>query len=207
VIPKIIITSDGDSIENIVQQFATQYEILPSHQIVVAPEKDELLVEQIHQLQTDIKVSFSREVLVVLQGVDASSNEVQNSLLKSIEEDSERILFLLLVNNPARLIPTILSRCTLVNQKLNVSQEQPVDVPLDLFSFQNNTDVKKEEAVERIDQYIQFSKIINVKVLHYILTIRKLVIDNNMNPVLALDTILLFLTKTSSIKAIHENKK
>lgn len=204
-IPKIITISEGDTINEIIVHFAKLAGIAPSHTIVVLPEKEELTVDQIHNLRKDLQVTFSKKVLVVLVGVDNSSNEVQNSLLKFLEEDSMRIDFLILVLNPIRLVSTILSRSTLL-ESFNKVRKQPIidnDSSL-IFSFQNNSDISKEEAVERIDTYIQSSSMRNNKMLSHLLTMRKLIIDNNMNPVLALDSILIFLSKTSTMSLIHD---
>jgi hypothetical protein len=153
-------------------------------------------------LKKDLQVSFSKKLLVVLLGVDNSSNEVQNSLLKFLEEDSARIEFLIPVTNPLRLTPTILSRCTVSEFIREVSvQNKSADDLTHTFSFQNNSDISKEEAVERIDSYIASPSLRSNKTLTHLLTIRKLIIDNNMNPVLALDSILIFLSKTGTMKS------
>ena len=205
VIPKILTIFEGDAVDTIVVHYATVSGIDASHRIVVQPEKEELTVEQIHILQKDLQVAFSQKVFVALTGVDNSSNEVQNSLLKLLEEDSERINFLLLVKNPERLVSTILSRCTLVEstQKYKVEQSSPGD-SAHIFSYQNNSEVSKEEAVARINKYIQSSSLVDHAILSHLLTIRKLIIDNNINPVLALDTILIFLSKTSTMNVNNE---
>jgi hypothetical protein len=172
---------------------------------VVRPEKEELTVDQIHLLRKDLQVAFSKKVLVVLIGVDNSSTEVQNSLLKFLEEDSPRIEFLIPVLNPVRLTTTILSRCTLLESAHEMNRQNDTQGDSTLaFSYQSNSDVSKEEAVEKIDSYIQSSSLRSNKILSYLLTIRKLIIDNNMNPVLALDSILIFLSKTSTMNLIHD---
>ena len=203
VIPKIITINEGDDWNEIITQFALQQGIEASHKIIVQPEKDELTVDQIHLMKKDIQVSFSKKVLVALLGVDNSSGEVQNSLLKCIEEDSERIFFLFLVKNPHRLLSTILSRCAMIETGKTSSRQVFLKNDPNTFSFQNNSEATKDEAVERIDRYIQSSPLNDHKILHHLLKIRKLIMDNNMNPVLALDNILIFLSKTSTMKVIH----
>lgn len=77
-----------------------------------------------------------------------------------------------------------------------------------VFSFAKNSEVSKEISIERIDQFILSSPSLKtLKALHYLLQTRKLIMDNNMNPVLALDSILLFLSKASNMKALHEKEK
>ena len=203
-IPKIIVANKEDNIDAIIDQFATQHEIGASHRIVIKPEKDELTVEQIHLMQKDIQVIFSKLVLVVLREVDNSSIEVQNSLLKSLENDSDRILFLLLVKNPSRLLSTILSRCTIMNYKSNTHAIVGPEDYSNFFSFAKNSEVSKDMAIERIDRFIQSSSVRNQQILMHILQIRKLIVDNNVNAILALDHILIFLSKTSTMKVRHE---
>ena len=199
-IPKIISINESESIDENISQFAITLAIPSSHQIVVRPEKEELTVEQIHLMQKDIQVAFEQTVLVVLIGVENSSNEVQNSLLKCLEEDSERIQFLLLVHSPAGLIATILSRCSFEDSKTKQKEINEEYAPIS-FSFQNNSEVKKEEALIRIDNYISSltPSLKEGKILSYVLSIRKLIKENNMNPILALDAILIFLSKTSTM--------
>lgn len=198
-IPQILSITEDDAIEAIIAQFALNNAIDPAYRIIVQPEKDELTVEQIHLLQKDIQVSFSKKVLVVLCGVDRSSAEVQNSLLKCLEEDGERIQFLLLVRSPARLLSTIVSRCAIAETK-NAPVPHRTEGEDTLLSFQKNSDATKDEAIKRIDEFIQSPSLRKSDILRYLLNIRKLIIDNNMNPVLALDTILIFLSKPSTIK-------
>lgn len=203
-IPQILTITDESTADVTITQFAMQNGIDASQIFDIKPEKDELTVEQIHLLQKDIQISFTKKVLVVLRMVDTSSSEVQNSLLKCLEEDSVRIQFLLLVKNYSRLLPTILSRCTVIQHHPLERNLKAVEKYEEFFSFKNNSDSTKEDAVAKIDAFIDFSKLQDIHLLHYILTMRKLVIDNNMNPVLALDNILIFLLKTSTMNAKHE---
>ena len=200
VIPQIISINTEEKNEEIVNEFAHKYGIEPSHRIVLYPEEEELTVDQIHEMQNDIKVSFSKQVLVALIGVDASSIEVQNSLLKSIEEDSERIIFLLIVKNASRLLSTILSRCTLIPpDSKSINSQKSIDDESIVFSFATNSEATKESAVELIDRYLTSPKLKSSVILKQLLLMRKLIIDNNVNPSAALDNILIFLGKKGTM--------
>jgi len=206
VIPKIITINAGENSESVIVHYGDLLHIQKSHRIVVVPEKEELTVEQIHLMQKDIQVAFSQMVLVALIDVDASSVEVQNSLLKCLEEDSERIQFLFIIHNSLRLLPTILSRCSLEDFRKISSKRVNDAISLDFISFQNNSDTKKEDSIKKIDQLLESSPSIikDQKTLRYVLQMRNLIVDNNMNPVSALDAILIFLSKTATIKGAHE---
>ncbi|MCX6731187.1 MAG: hypothetical protein NTZ55_05045 [Candidatus Roizmanbacteria bacterium] len=203
-IPQILTITDEAQIETTISQFAHTYGIPSAQIMVIRPEKDEITVDQIHLVQKDIQFSFKEKVLVAILALDVSSIEVQNSLLKCLEEDSERIQFLFLVHNATRLLPTILSRCTIVQHIEPPHADKPVTLYEELFSYKNNSDNTKEDAVAKIDSYIEYSDLKDSAILNKLLNIRKLIIDNNVNPILALDHILIFLSKTSTMKVSNE---
>lgn len=49
--------------------------------------------------------------VVLIERADGASEQVQNALLKVLEEPTERHMFILVADEPARLLPTIRSRC------------------------------------------------------------------------------------------------
>jgi hypothetical protein len=60
VIPQILTITDESAADAIVMQFALQNRIETSQIFDIQPEKDELTVDQIHLLQKDIQISFTR---------------------------------------------------------------------------------------------------------------------------------------------------
>ena len=55
-------------------------------------------------------VSAERRI-VVIEGADRANEQTQNALLKALEEPSDRHAFVLVADEPWRLLPTIRSRC------------------------------------------------------------------------------------------------
>ncbi|HEX2141154.1 MAG TPA: AAA family ATPase [Candidatus Limnocylindria bacterium] len=53
----------------------------------------------------------ARHRVVLIEGADRANEQTQNALLKSLEEPSPRQLFVLVADEPGRLLPTIRSRC------------------------------------------------------------------------------------------------
>ncbi len=208
VIPHILVYQNADQIESVIQTFIRKYNIQNSHVLRVEPLETELTVDQIRQMQKDVSVSFTQMVLVVLRDVDNSGAEVQNGLLKLIEEESERLLFIFFVRHPSHLLPTILSRCsidanTIFKTAPPLQQNGITTISDDYFCFQSNSDMTKESATEKIDAYLHSGKIKNLAVLQHVLQMRKYIIDNNVNPALGLDSILLFLLKAGTMKVRH----
>jgi DNA polymerase-3 subunit delta' len=80
----------------------------------------QILIDQIRALDDFLHVGTHRQGLriVLLHPADAMNRSTANSLLKSLEEPIPGTLFLLVSNEPERLLPTIRSRC------------QQLDIPL-----------------------------------------------------------------------------
>lgn len=49
--------------------------------------------------------------VVLIEGVDRAGEPIQNALLKALEEPSDRHVFVLVADDPSRLLPTVRSRC------------------------------------------------------------------------------------------------
>lgn len=73
----------------------------------------EISVDQIRDLSGFANFSAHRGGyrVVVVHPAEAMNNNAANSLLKTLEEPTEKLLFLLVTHKPQKLLPTILSRC------------------------------------------------------------------------------------------------
>lgn len=81
-----------------------------------APEekKKSLSVDQVRKIKTDAFVKSHRggKKVFIIDKADALSDNSQNALLKTIEEPPQDILFILICESSARLLSTVISRCT-----------------------------------------------------------------------------------------------
>ena len=73
----------------------------------------EISVDQIRDLSSFANLSghCGGYRVVVVHPAETMNNNAANSLLKTLEEPTEKLLFLLVTNKPQQLLPTILSRC------------------------------------------------------------------------------------------------
>lgn len=73
----------------------------------------QIKIEQIRALEDFLHVGTHRRGLrvILIHPAEAMNRPTANALLKSLEEPSPSTLFLLVTNEPARLLPTIRSRC------------------------------------------------------------------------------------------------
>ncbi|MGH8278437.1 MAG: DNA polymerase III subunit delta' [Gammaproteobacteria bacterium] len=109
--------------------------------VSIEADKTGIGVAQIRELSAALVLTsqYGRGKIAVLHPADAMNVNAQNSLLKTLEEPSPGTLLLLVTAYPARLLPTIRSRC----QRL-VLQAQDPDVAL---AWLNARDTRADWAV------------------------------------------------------------
>jgi len=73
----------------------------------------EIAVDQIRELSAfaNLSAHCGGYRIVLIHPAEAMNNNAANSLLKTLEEPTEKLLFLLVTHKPQQLLPTILSRC------------------------------------------------------------------------------------------------
>ncbi len=83
---------------------------------LVRVEEEKIPVEQIRQLTSDLyrRPLEGKYRIFYLKHADAMREEAQNALLKSLEEPPLYLVWILLTENHARLLPTIRSRCRFI---------------------------------------------------------------------------------------------
>jgi DNA polymerase-3 subunit delta' len=73
----------------------------------------EISVDQIRDLSSfaNLSAHCGGYRVVLINPAEAMNNNAANSLLKTLEEPTDKLLFLLVTHKPQQLLPTILSRC------------------------------------------------------------------------------------------------
>jgi DNA polymerase-3 subunit delta' len=73
----------------------------------------EISIDQIRDLSsfTNLSAHCGGYRVVLIYPAEAMNNNAANSLLKTLEEPTDNLLFLLVTHKPQQLLPTILSRC------------------------------------------------------------------------------------------------
>lgn len=106
------------------KQDAEILKLLANHQ---ATRMDFLLqkMEDIKELTRFTRLSLNTKTAIVIQDFEEASVETQNALLKSLEEPQEKLLYILTTNSTENLLPTILSRCEIIN--LQFTPYKPTD--------------------------------------------------------------------------------
>ena len=77
------------------------------------PEKDVIKISRIRELCSTLTVRANEAFMrvVLFHDAEAMNTEAQNALLKTLEEPPRDTLFILMADNAASLLPTVVSRC------------------------------------------------------------------------------------------------
>lgn len=145
----------------------------PDLPIVLEPDlekskKGVILVKQTQDLlsKLQVKSSFFRVVIIKKSESEYLPSEAANSLLKTIEEPNPRLLFLIFASDAEKVIPTIVSRCQIVNfPSLNLSSER-VDDDLQMLALSEilTSQIpfsRASELSERYSKEFEISQLLN----------------------------------------------
>lgn len=92
----------------------------------LGPDGKSIKVAQIRELQNviNIKPTFSKKSVYIIDDADLMTIEAQNSLLKTLEEPPEYAVIILIVHNERSVLSTVKSRC--VNIKFNKLSDKDI---------------------------------------------------------------------------------
>ena len=79
--------------------------------------ESEVKIDQVRELQHRLALTPRQagRRIALLVDFDLASDEAQNALLKTLEEPAERVVLLLTSGSTSRLVPTLVSRCEVLN--------------------------------------------------------------------------------------------
>jgi DNA polymerase III gamma/tau subunit len=218
-LPIILVSQNAKSQEKFIEEFILKNQILSYYVYFIEPVKDEVTIDQVRLIKKEIIMSIKNKRLFVIRDFDNASSEVQNAMLKTLEENNEINLFILLVTNIAKILPTIRSRSnTLVlDKKLSIknpkftellekTQNHDITVAR-LLSDKSVDGMTKEEGLKFFDELILYFRqklrkgnLAEIKILKKAMDLKSLLQNNNLNPQLTIDNMLIFIKKAYTIK-------
>ncbi len=212
--PLIIVGKTKTSLTSYLKKYLKD-NLFPSYLIYeIKPLKQEIVIAQIRQLKKELSLIQTGKRLVIFYNLDNSSLEVQNALLKTLEEKNEAVQFIILVNNLQKIIPTIQSRSKVINlsQKIELNLDQRYVKILEKVEKSKQPDflaeveldrVTREQSLEFINQLLIYYRQKLVKdsvkasrIIKQAMILKNLIENNNLNPQLTLDSLLIFIWKT-----------
>ena len=102
-----------DEAKKVIQKNLTSGKAVTEEDIAKSALKKEITVDEIREATQFMAMKSDKAGwrLVVISLADEMNEHAQNALLKALEEPTEKVVVLLLCQNPGTLLPTILSRC------------------------------------------------------------------------------------------------
>ena len=116
---------------------------------IVNPSTIGINTEEINKLLIYMETKSIRENgrrVYIIYGFERLSRDVSNKILKFLEEPSENIYALLMTENLEKILPTIVSRCHILNYTFPVEECNLEDIRV-LNSFIDDLILKKEKMI------------------------------------------------------------
>ncbi len=135
----ILLISNDDPVKPAVEKFLSQHALLNQNKPATDinwfnSEGESLKIKAVREIisQTSYSSYSGQRPVYILLNADNSSIPAQNALLKVIEEPPHQSLIILTAQQPKQLLPTIRSRCLLINLKQAPDQVTISDTVLDV---------------------------------------------------------------------------
>jgi len=174
----------------------------------IVPENKQYSISQIREIIKNVNISNPARRIYLLKDFHLSSLEAQNSFLKILEEPPPRVLFILTTDNANNLIPTIVSRTKIINLSKKSDKKIASLIKNLLEKIVGGEKqfriVNREEAVNLLEKIIIYFKerlLFDNKaavILKKTLKLKYLLEQNNLNPQLTIDNLLIFIGKIYS---------
>jgi len=203
----------GGNTQEWIKTMLTERSVSPHDTITVSPEPTSIGIEAIRTTVSRLSIHpvASPCHAVVIRNAHTMTHEAQNAFLKTLEEPVGNAFIILESKEPDTLLPTILSRCHLVNLGNAIKYtDEEITTCIDTLKFFKEVSVGKrlqkidtiaktrDAALLFIDQAIAAlhkelaDHYSHTKLLRSLLAAR-IHILGNVNPKLALDGVLLLL--------------
>ncbi len=212
-IPILLITNDFKEVASFIKTIKTKKDII----INIYPKKTEYSIEQIKEIVRETIIYQPYKRIYVLENFNYSSQAAQNAFLKTLEESINNIQFILTASSVHQLLPTIISRVKVINlnKNIKIQIDKKIEKIFEDFIKNNSMNIlnldeinigSKTKALELLNQIIVFfrNRIHKDKratiILKKILSIKPLLENNNLNPQLTIDNLLIYIQKEYMIK-------
>ena len=206
--PILLVVNDKRQVTSFVKNLAKTHQVAPAYIFEIVPESKEISINQIREIKKQVAFSFSDSRIFVLYDFDTASYQAQNAFLKTLEEHAENIYFLLCVSSLYNMLPTVNSRCqvidlrkgkeTTLENELEKEFEEVVSSLKNLYLAKKAFQIKTaSEGIKTCGHLLSFFRNRLEKDLHATMALREvlktqaLILHNNVNPQYAVDRLLI----------------
>lgn len=206
----LLYISQPDQWEALARNLALTYLLSPMDITTIEPEKNELTISQMRTMIKDISYARNKLHMVVIHSFDSASGEVQNSLLKTVEEPPENVFIVLFAQQIHTILPTILSRVSVRREEKKHTDMKYQSTVQAIFSAASYGEALGMNEINKLDtkQAHELSSeliaegrvrmkqgVFSPTTLKTLLELRNLLLSNNLNPQLAIDNMVLEIVR------------
>ena len=153
---------------------------------IVNPNTIGINTEEINQLLSYMETKSVRENgrrVYIIYGFERLSRDVSNKILKFLEEPNDNIYALLMTENFEKILPTIVSRCQVLNFSFNINCDDNEEIINNMIEFIHKLIIEKNKTIAY--EYDYFKEAITDRLLfyNYFNTLEK-IISESLNKVL-----------------------
>lgn len=148
---------------------------------IIEPSGQYIKKEQLVELQNSVlnKPVEANKIVYIIKNAEKLNSSSANSILKFLEEPEDDIIAILLTNNINMVIPTIKSRCQILNFKNTVSILENDNKSIFYLSIEDKTD---EEIDDLINNSVEVVKSLEKKGLNTLIYEKDLLIEKFKDP-------------------------
>lgn len=208
-LPIILSCPDKAQCDTVIQNFISENAVAQHNifRIQRVEKKKELSVSQMRELRELFYHQYAEIRIIIIEDYDTASEEAQNALLKILEEKTANTQFFLVVTNPYRVLPTIRSRSQIrilkgasstTNQDFSKSMQTILSKNSSALGAADITGISAEKAIALCDSLlillhssIQSGHTVDTQFMKEVLRIKNLLQENNLNPQLGIDYLIL----------------
>src|SRR3989344_6608580 len=90
-------------------------------------------IEDVREINKFTRFAFDETTTLILKDIENATEESMNVLLKNLEEPQKNVRFILLATSINKIIPTVISRCQIVNLVSQKPKIKSVDNEIETF--------------------------------------------------------------------------
>lgn len=212
-IPQIIVVSSYPDSEEKLFNICGIRGKTPLSVLVIRPDPHRIKIEGVRELRQSLLTSGTSSRIIIFSGFDTATPEAQNAMLKLLEETGTSHGFYLVVTQLSRVIPTVRSRCAirdlretqgLINSRKSVSTSPIALTKRELLLSIDTVVSSREDGVKFFDEILSRASedlrahpATTPESLRHALRLRHLLLENNVNPQVAVDAWILSRTRFS----------
>jgi DNA polymerase III delta prime subunit len=210
--PLLVHISSTDQRDQYIRKYKHTHNLSDLYTTHIEPEKKQIRIDQIRTVKKLLIHTQTTPQLLVVHQFDTATPEAQNAFLKTLEEHDPLIHILLIVQNIHSILPTVLSRCRIIQKRekdTGILDEENKEIKeiIETLIQNHSLNVLGNKGLQvktwHEAQYI-FDAIITIlrkrfhtegsrvaNLLRTALTYRSSVSGNNTNPQMSIDKLIL----------------